>query len=137
MDRLAAWQEAHAYLRMIFPAALVLLLVVLRFGWLVSLFRWLSFSLQIRKPPEQRNNPQLASRHYTEMLRVLEKRGYRRAESQTADEFAATLARQPYLAAAVGEFTSHYARARFGGTACDALRLRLLLQQIRTSPKAS
>ena len=137
MDRLAAWQEAHAYLRMIFPAVLVLLLVVLRFGWLVSLFRLLSFSLQIRKPPERRNNPQLASRLYAEMLHVLEKRGYRRAESQTADEFAATLARQPHLAAAVGEFTSLYARARFGGTACDALRLRLLLQQIRTSPKAS
>jgi len=103
----------------------------------VSLFRWLSFSLQIRRPAEQRNNPQLASRLYTEMLRLLEKRGFRRAESQTPDEFAATLARQPHLATAVGEFTSLYEQARFGGTACDALRLRLLLQQIRTSPEAS
>jgi hypothetical protein len=137
MDRLAAWQAAHAYLRMIFPAVLVLLLVVLRFGWLVALFRWLSFSLQIRRPPQQRNNPQLASRLYTEMLRVLEKRGFRRADTQTPDEFAATLDRQPHLAAVVGEFTSLYAQARFGGTACDALRLRLLLQQIRTSPEAS
>ena len=131
MDLLAAWQDSHVYLRLLFPVALVLLLVILRFGWVVSFFRWLSFALQMRRPPEQRNNPLLASRLYAEMLRLLARRGYRRGESQTPGEFAATLTPQPQLAAAVGEFTSLYAQARFGDAPCDATRLRTLLDQIR------
>ena len=133
MSGLTEWQKGHASLRVVFPAALVFLLVVLRFNWIQSLLRWLSLGLQMRKPAERRDNPQLASRLYVEMLRVLEKRGYARPETQTAGEFAATFAPQPSLAAAVNEFTSLYAEARFGGAACDAFRLRGLLEQIRTA----
>jgi protein-glutamine gamma-glutamyltransferase len=131
MDRLVAWQGSHAYLSLLFPAGLVFLLVVLRFDWIRALARWLSLSLQMRQPAEKRDNPQLASRLYTELLRVLERRGFRRKESQTAVEFAATFALQPGLGSVVGEFTALYAQARFGGAACDALRLRALLEQIR------
>ena len=131
MSGLTEWQKGHASLRVVFPAALVLLLVALRFNWMQSLLRWLSLSLQMRKPAERRDNPQLASRLYVEMLRVLEKRGYARTETQTAGEFAATFRLQPGLSAAVSEFTSLYAEARFGGALCDTLRLRALLEQIR------
>ena len=133
MSGLTEWQKGHASLRVVFPAALVFLLVVLRFNWIQSLLRWLSLGLQMRKPAERRDNPQLASRLYVEMLRVLKKRGYARPETQTAGEFAATFAPLPNLAAAVNEFTSLYAEARFGGVACDAFRLRALLEQIRTA----
>jgi len=134
MSGLIKWQRGHTFLSILFPVALVFLLVVLRFDWIRSAFRWLSLALQMRQPTARRNNPQLASRLYAEMLRVLEKRGYTRAETQTPGEFAATLAVQPGLSSAVGEFTSLYAEARFGGAVCDAFRLRALLDQIRSTP---
>jgi protein-glutamine gamma-glutamyltransferase len=131
---LTEWQRRHSYLSLVFPVALVLLLVVLRFDWIRSIVRWLTLALQMRQPTALRNNPQLASRLYAEMLRVLEKRGYARAETQTPGEFAATLSLQPSLRSAVNEFTSLYAQARFGGAICDAFRLRALLEQIRSTP---
>ena len=134
MAGLAAWQHRHSYLSLVLPALLVFLLVVLRFDWIRSAVRWLSLALQMRQPTALRNNPQLASRLYAEMLRVLEKRGFTRAETQTPGEFAATLSLQPSLLSAVGEFTSLYAQARFGGAVCDAFRLRALLEQIRSTP---
>jgi protein-glutamine gamma-glutamyltransferase len=134
MTGLTEWQRRHTFLSMVFPAALVFLLIVLRFDWIRSAVRWLTLALQMRQPTALRNNPQLASRLYAEMLRVLEKRGYTRAETQTPGEFAATLSLQPSLRSAVGEFTSLYAEARFGGAVCDAFRLRALLEQIRSTP---
>jgi len=133
MTGLTEWQRHHSYLSLLFPVALVFLLVVLRFDWIRSGLRWLTLALQMRQPTTLRNNPQLASRLYTEMLRVLEKRGYTRPETQTPGEFAATLSLQPSLSSAVGEFTSLYTEARFGGAVCDAFRLRALLEQIRSS----
>ena len=133
MAGLTEWQRGHSHLSLVFPVALVFLLVVLRFDWIRSFARWLSLALQMRQPKALRNNPQLASRLYAEMLRVLEKRGYARVETQTPGEFAATLSLQPSLRSAVSEFTSLYAEARFGGAICDAFRLRALLEQIRSS----
>jgi len=71
---------SHFYLSLVFPVALVFLLVVLRLDWIRSAFRWLSLALQMRQPTASRNNPQLASRLYAEMLRLLEKRGFTRSE---------------------------------------------------------
>src|SRR5258708_5240201 len=122
MAGLTEWQRGHRYLSLVLPGALVFLLVVLRFDWIRSVARWLTLALQMRQPTAVRNNPQLASRLYAEMLCVLEKRGYARAETQTPGEFAATLSLQPSLRSAVSEFTSLYAEARFGGAICDAFR---------------
>jgi len=137
MTGLTEWQRRHTFLSMVFPVGLVFLLIVLRFDWIRSAVRWLILALQMRQPTALRNNPQLASRLYAEMLRVLEKRGYTRAETQTPGEFAATLSLQPSLRTAVGEFTSLYAEARFGGAVCDAFRLRALLEQIRSTPRTN
>ena len=76
MNGLTGWQENHAMLRLLFPFALVFFLVVLRIDWIRAFFRWLSLSLQIRDAPASRNNPQLASRLYVELLHLLEKRGF-------------------------------------------------------------
>jgi transglutaminase-like putative cysteine protease len=133
MSGLTEWQRTHSSLRLLFPLALVLLLVILRFDWIRSLIRWLSLSAQMWRPAAERNNPQLASRLYNELLNVLQKRGYARKETQTPGEFAASFAPQPAVSTAIQEFTSLYTQARFGGAPCDAFRLRALLEQIRST----
>jgi protein-glutamine gamma-glutamyltransferase len=135
MHKLTAWQVSHGKMSVLLPAVLVLGLLMLRMDWIRKFFRWLNFSWQVRLLPEQRNNPQLASRLYAELLRVLEKRGFVRSPSQTPGELAVAVALRPELAPAVREFTDLYAQARFGGAPCEALRLRSLLQQIRAVPR--
>ena len=135
MERLTDWQRSHSMLRFVFPLALILMLVVLRFNWLRSLFGWLSLVWQTNLPAAERNNPQLAVRLYTELLRLLEKRGFSRPETQTPREFAASFGLQPALAPVVREFTNLYLQARFGGAPCDAFRLRALLEQVRSAPR--
>jgi protein-glutamine gamma-glutamyltransferase len=135
MAGLTRWQKNHAKLGVLFPLVLVFLLVILRLNWIRAFLHWLSLSLQMHKAPGSRNNPQLASRLYAELLHLLEKRGLRRSESQTPLEFADTRSMQPELAPAVREFTRLYAQARFGEVPCDAPRLRDLLAQIRSTPK--
>jgi Domain of unknown function (DUF4129) len=72
---------------------------------------------------------------YAELLRLLERRGLARRESQTPMEFAAAVG-EPGLAPAVREFTRVYANARFGGAPCDTTRLRQLLDQIRAARRS-
>jgi hypothetical protein len=82
-----------------------------------------------------RANPQLASRLYSELLWLLERRGFTRRASQTALEFAAAVS-EPVLAGPVHEFTRIYGDARFGGAPCDAMKLRSLLEQVRSAVRA-
>jgi hypothetical protein len=134
MDALTLWQLKHRWLRVALPVLLIWGLVVLRFNWLRSSFRWLSLLWQTTRPEGERNNPQLASRLYAELMRVLAKRGFLRPEGQTPREFAASLALQTSLAPMVREFTDIYAQARFGGAPFDALRLHKLIEQVRATP---
>jgi transglutaminase-like putative cysteine protease len=135
MNGLTHWQSKHAMLSLLFPAGLVFLLVVLRFNWIRKALRWLILHLQLRNSPADRSNPQLASRLYADLLHLLEKRGFTRAETQTPLEFAESSGLQPELVPTVREFTAHYAEARFGNVPCDTNRLRTLLAQIRSTPK--
>jgi len=114
------------------PLALALFLLALRFDLVAALARRLWLSWQLRSPELARSNPQLASRLYTELLYLLERRGFARQPAQTPFEFAAAVS-QPRLALAVYEFTQCYTQARFGGVPCDTIRLRALLEQIRSS----
>jgi hypothetical protein len=82
-----------------------------------------------------RSDPQLASRLYGELLRMLARRGLKRTETQTPFEFAAAV-HAPLLAPAVQEFTQIYAQARFGGAPCDTTRLGQLLAEIRAALRA-
>jgi len=135
MERLTEWQRAHSWLRFLVPVFLVLSLALLRVGWLRSFFRWLRLAWLAHLPEAERNNPQMASRLYSELLRLLEKRGFTRRETQTPREFAATFALQGGLAPTVQEFTDIYVQSRFGGSPCDAFRLRALLETIRSMPR--
>ena len=108
--------------------------MLLRYDVLGFAVRKARFYFQLRRPARGSANPQLASRLYAELLRVLAKRGFARKESQTAMEFAGAVS-EPRLSPAVREFTQIYAQARFGGAVCDTERLRGLLTQIRAVGK--
>ncbi len=119
-------------LRLLIPLAVVLFLLALRFDLVVAFVRRLWLSWQLRSPELARSNPQLASRLYGELLYLLARRGFARQPTQTPFEFAAAVS-QPRLAPAVYEFTQCYTQSRFGGAPCDTIRLRALLEQIRSS----
>ncbi len=123
-------QFKHSALGFLLPVSLVLFLVTLRFNLIAELIRRIRLFFQLHASKSARTNPQLASRLYSELLRVLARRGLLRMESQTPFEFAAAVD-SPNLAPAVREFTHIYAHARFGGAPCDTSRLRQLLDQIR------
>jgi hypothetical protein len=125
------WMKSSAGgLSVLIPLGMMLLLVALRFEWVLTTLRRMWLSWQLRSPEVARANPQLASRIYGELLYLLARRGIERDATQTPMEFALALT-QPGLAPAVQEFTVHYSRARFGGAACDIARLRALLDSIR------
>jgi transglutaminase-like putative cysteine protease len=119
-------------LRLLLSLAVALFLLALRFDLVVALVRRLWLSWQLRSPELARSNPQLASRLYGELLYLLARRGFARQPTQTPFEFAAAVS-QPRVAPALQEFTQHYTQARFGGAPCDTIRLRVLLEQIRSS----
>ena len=130
------WMKSwNSGLRLLLPAALVLFLLILRFDLVAAAIRRLWLSWQLRSSASARSNPQLASRLYAELLRMLERRGFTRHASQTPFEFA-TAVQSPGFAGALREFTQLYAHARFGGAPCDTLRLGELLDQIRASSRA-
>jgi len=132
---LRSWLGRRGTITFALPMALILLLVLARYGVLGAGIRRLRLYLHSRAPAEAQANPQLASRMYAELLRVLERRGFTRRASQTPLEFAAAVS-EPALAGVVQEFTRIYGNARFGGAACDAMRLRGLLEQVRLTAKA-
>ena len=135
LAKMSSWQASHRSLRLIFPVALILLLVILRFDWIRKLAGWFALQWQIRSPDTAGNSQQLASRLYGELLRTLEKRGYSRLAAQTPREFAYSSGLQPELVPPLREFTELYAQARFGHKPCDSPRLRALLDQIRRTPR--
>jgi uncharacterized protein DUF4129 len=98
----------------------------------VEVFRQLRLFLQIRTTKSEPSDPQLASRLYGELLRILARRGLIRSETQTPLEFAAAV-NAPQLAPAVREFTRLYAHARFGGAPCDSTRLGQLLEEVHSA----
>ena len=129
---LKSWQFRHEMLGYLLPAVVVLLLVALRYNVPVDIFRRLRLFLQVRTAKSERSDPQLASRLYGELLRILARRGLIRSETQTPLEFAAAVS-APQLAPAVREFTQLYAHARFGGGPCDSTRLGQLLEEVHTA----
>ena len=127
---MGSWQVRRGALGYFVPGALVLVLLAMRFNFLAEVFRRVRLYFNLRGTKKQGSDPQLASRLYTELLRMLARRGLRREETQTPLEFAAAVS-APGLGPAVREFTQLYAHARFGGAACNTSRLKELLDQVR------
>jgi hypothetical protein len=133
-QRLKSMQLRHGVLGLLLPLLLILLLIILRYGWIGKIIRRMRWYWQLRARETAQVNPVLASRLYAEFLRLLERHGFSRRATETPLEFASSV-RTPVLAPAVHEFTRIYASARYGGVACDTPRLRHLLQQISQAPR--
>jgi hypothetical protein len=72
----------------------------------------------------------IATLYYQQMLRMLERRGLRKAPGQTALEFSASIS-LPELVPPVAQMTELYQGARFGGRAEDAERMPGVLAAVR------
>jgi len=72
----------------------------------------------------------LASLEYGEMLRLLEKRGWKKSPSQTPLEFAAAIP-APEVARPVAQLTELYQSARFGGQPARIEQMSPLLRSLR------
>jgi hypothetical protein len=66
---------------------------------------------------------------YLRMLKMMERRGIRKAPAQTAGEFASSIG-DPEMQKSVLAFVQHYERARFAGSVEDALRLPQLYREL-------
>jgi protein-glutamine gamma-glutamyltransferase len=75
--------------------------------------------------------PHLATLQYNEMLRILARRGIRKAPAQTPLEFATSVP-DGNLAQAVREMTEMYHSVRFGGQTPDATKASSLLSLIQS-----
>ena len=75
-------------------------------------------------------SPQRASAHYSEMLRLLGRRGFMKADSVTPMEFVALIP-QRELATPVGQLTEIYQAARFGDVSIEPRQSVELLREIR------
>jgi protein-glutamine gamma-glutamyltransferase len=129
-ERLSMWQVRHTGFSFALPLLLMALLVALRYGWIGGLLRRLRMALALRRKNTGAASPQIASRMYEELLRLMGRHGYARSETQTPFEFAAAV-EKPALSTLVEEFTRLYAAARFGAARCDLARLKQLLLTIR------
>jgi protein-glutamine gamma-glutamyltransferase len=72
----------------------------------------------------------LAAFEYREMLGLLEKRGWKKGESETPLEFAATIAERE-IAAPVAQLTELYQSARFGAHSAATDEISLVLRSLR------
>ncbi len=107
--------------------AVALLLLVL------NLPRLLILSQKLRLARRPTRAPQLAaSIWYERLLRHTAKRGWKKAPSQTPEEFAALIS-DDKIKGRVLDFTAHYERARFGNSAEDASRLPAIYEEIKAA----
>jgi len=132
---LRKFQFRNEAIGMFLPILLIGFLAVLRFNLIAHLVRRAMLYLQLRKRPSAQNSPQIASRLYLEMLRILKKAGLAHQETQTPNEFAGQI-KETALAHVVQEFTVLYSAARFGGASQNLEQLQKLLGQIRATARS-
>ena len=108
---------------------LVVLLFVMRGRSMIryAVARW---SLRARRSGDL--TASLASLEYTEMLRLLEKRGWTKSPSQTPLEFASAIPATD-LSAPITQLTDMYQSARFGNHPAPIEQMSKLLRSIRES----
>jgi protein-glutamine gamma-glutamyltransferase len=119
--------EASPYFLPSVLVFLIALLIYLRgrplIGYLVA--RW-----RVRARRGGNLTASLAALEYREMLRLLEKRGWKKAPSQTPLEFASAIPAAD-LSAPVAQLTELYQSARFGNHAAPVDQISSLLHAIR------
>jgi protein-glutamine gamma-glutamyltransferase len=112
------------------PGLLVLLIALLAVLRGRALIRYLLARWRLRGHRGGNLTASLAALEYSEMLRLLEKRGWRKSPSQTALEFASAIP-APEFAAPVARMTELYQSARFGNHPAPIEQMSALLRAIR------
>lgn len=111
-------------------AIVMLLLALIAFLRGRALREYLALEWGIHFGGREAVTPRLATLLYAQMLRVLARRGWKKAPGQTPLEFVAGIPR-PEVAGPVSELTSLYQAARFGAQATDAEAMTGLLAMIK------
>jgi protein-glutamine gamma-glutamyltransferase len=112
------------------PALLVLLVALLMYLRGRPLITYVVARWSLRARRAGNLTASLAALEYREMLRLLEKRGWKKAESQTPLEFAAAIPSSE-ISAPVAQLTELYQSARFGEHAAPIEQMSSLLRSIR------
>ncbi len=112
------------------PSILVFLIALLIFIRGRKMMRYGLARWRLRAGHAGKLTSSLAAFEYREMLRLLEKCGWAKAESQTPLEFAATIA-EPQIAGPVAQLTDLYQSARFGARPAATDQISALLRSLR------
>jgi len=119
---------------LLFPALLLAIVVLLLVRGRALADLWISARARAGagygRQPERA--PRLATLYYTRLLRLLERRGFRKADSQTPREFALSLS-PSNLAERVADITRMYEASRFGREPADTSALSRALREIEAS----
>jgi hypothetical protein len=132
-DRLELWQSRAIHTAGFLPASFAILAGLSIFVLLLqpNVRQRLRTLWHLRVSTSTAMTPHLATLQYNEMLRLLSRRGLRKAPGQTPLEFAGSVP-DGNLAEPVYELTAMYHAARFGGQASDPRRATSLLTEIQT-----
>ncbi len=118
------------------PSILIFLVALLVYLRGRSMFVYLMARWSLRARSTGNVTASLATLEYREMLRLLEKRGWKKSPSQTALEFAPAIPAAE-IAAPVAQLTALYQSARFGDQPAPAQQMSALLSAIREFTRAS
>jgi transglutaminase-like putative cysteine protease len=130
------WQQRVSSSPYSLPGALVFLISLLIYVRGRAMGGYLSARWTLRFRREGKLPPALASIEYKLMLKLLERRGWRKSPSQTPLEFAAAIPAAD-LSAPVAQLTQIYQSARFGNYPPDARAMHSLLAFIKNSIRSS
>jgi hypothetical protein len=112
------------------PGVLVFLVALLFYMRGRSMIRYAAARWALRTRRSGDLTAPLASLEYREMLRLLERRGWKKAPPQTPLEFAAAIP-SPEVSAPVAQLTELYQAARFGNHPARIEQMSSLLRSIR------
>jgi protein-glutamine gamma-glutamyltransferase len=130
--RLERWTRDSPY---VLPSVLVVLVALLIGIRSRSITAYLQARWQLHVHGGASLTASLAVFEYRQMLKLLERRGWRKAPAQTPREFAASLSVSE-LAGPVAEITEIYESARFGARPAEAEAMSRLLESLKNSLRA-
>ena len=114
------------------PSVLVFLVLLLLFLRGRTMIRYGIARWRLRARRGGNLTASLAALEYTEMLRLLEQRGWKKSPSQTPLEFMSTIPVAD-LSAPISQLTELYQSARFGNHPAPIEQMSSLLRSIRDS----
>jgi hypothetical protein len=122
--------------RYLLPGALgaVLILLLILRGRAIGSFARARWSLRAHRDGDL--PPELAALEYREMLKLLERRGWRKMPAQTALEFAASIP-DLQIAGPVSQLTEMYQSSRFGAHPANAGQMTSLLASMKEILRAA